>query len=112
VKHAIDTGPARKKATRRKPIPNRGAKTEKVDESTVTASSTFGNNSDPARQLIRCQDDVLLYQLSQGGASSYEVVSPTGESWSFSLRYQAESKFERVASRMPNGGKEEGREQH
>jgi hypothetical protein len=89
---------------------NRGAKTEKVDSANVTNGGTFGN-SDPVRQLIRCQDDVLLYELSQGKA--YEVVSPIGECWRFSLRYQAESKFERVVSGMPNGRKEEeGHGQH
>ncbi len=96
----LDTGPpSRKKETRRKLIPNRGAK---LNEANVTKIGTFGN-SNPARQVIRCQDDVLLYKLSRGRASSYEVVSPIGECWSFSLLYQAESKFERIVAQR-NGG--------
>jgi hypothetical protein len=84
----------RKKATR-KLGGNRDAKV--LDEQNVTKSGTFGN-SDLSRQLIRCQDGRLLYQLAQGKA--YEVVGPNGEEcWNFSLRYQAESKFERLAGK-------------
>ena len=52
----------------------------------------------PARQIIRCQDDILLYELTQGRAKSYEVVSPDGQCWSFSLRYKAERKLERLTT--------------
>jgi hypothetical protein len=87
-----------KKATR-KLGGNRGAKTEKVDGSKVTTSDQ-PSNSNPARQLIQCRNDVSLYELAQGKArSSYEVVSPIGDCWRFSLRYQAESKFERLLAR-------------
>lgn len=99
MKHAIDSGPARKKAAPTRGG-NRGAKTEKVDRANVTKLDTF-SNINPARQLIRCQNDWLLNELSQGKA--YEVVSPIGECWRFSLRYQAESKFERIVAQR-NGG--------
>jgi hypothetical protein len=83
---------------------NRGAKT-KINRPNVTAFSTFGNNSDPVRQLIRCQDDVLLYELSLGTERSYEVVTPDGESRRFSLRYQAESKWARLLAKMEGGAR-------
>ena len=72
---------------------NRGAKI--VNGSNVTASSTF-SNSDPVRQLIRCQDDVLLYQLKRGRSTSFEVISQLGDCWRFSLLYQAENKWARL----------------
>jgi hypothetical protein len=101
----VDTGPpARKKAARRKRIPNRDAKTQKVYGANVAKIDTF-SNSDPSRQLIRCQDDVLLYELAQGRARSYEVVSPIGECWRCSLRYQAESKWARLLAKTKGGAR-------
>jgi hypothetical protein len=82
---------------------NRGAKTKKVDGANVTKVGTFGNNNDPVRQLVRCEDDMLLYELSQGKA--YEVVSPIGECWRFSLRYQAESKWARLVAKTKGGAR-------
>jgi hypothetical protein len=86
-----------KKATR-KLGGDPGAKTEEINSDKV-ATSTQPGNSNPLRQIIRCQDDVLLYELTQGRTTFYEVVSPTGECWSFSLLYQAKGKFERLAAR-------------
>jgi hypothetical protein len=82
---------------------NRGAKV--LGEANVNKLGTFGNNNDPVRQLIRCQSEVLLYELSQGKASSYEVVSPIGECWRFSLRYQAESKWARLLAKTKGGAR-------
>jgi hypothetical protein len=90
---------ATKKATR-KLGSNPGAKTEEINSTRVTTSAQ-PSNSNPARRIIRCQDDVLLYDLGQGNgrANSYEVVSPSGDCWRFSLLYEAEAKFERLAAR-------------
>jgi hypothetical protein len=60
--------------------------------------------NEQARRLIRCQDDVLLYELTSGRAQSFEVVAPDGEYWSFSLRFSAESKFERLISAWQKKG--------
>jgi hypothetical protein len=65
-------------------LPGRGAK---VNDANVPKVGTFGNNN----------------ELSRDRASSYEVVPPIGECWSFSLLYQAESKFERIVAQR-NGG--------
>ena len=90
--------PAAEKATR-KLGGNPGAKTKKIDGTKVTTSAQQ-RNSNPPRKIIRCQDGVLLYEVVRRPlAKSYEVVSPDGQCWSFSLRYQAECKFERVAAR-------------
>ena len=94
---------SRKKGPRRKLFPNRGAKL--LSHANVTKNGVFGN-SGRARKLIRCQDDVLLYELSHG--RGYEVVSPNGECWNFPLRCQAESKFERLRARREGNGKRLG----
>lgn len=60
--------------------------------------------SEQSRQLIRCQDDILLYELTSGRARSFEVVAPDGEHWRFSLPFSAESKFERLISAQKQKG--------
>jgi len=93
--------------TPRKNAPRPGnlhAKIEKSNRPNVIDPSTF-SNSEPVRQLIRCQDDVLLYQLKLGRSTSFEVVSPIGESWPFSLLYQAENKWVRLLAKTGGGAR-------
>jgi hypothetical protein len=93
--------------TQRKKAPRPGnldAKTEQIGGSKLTVSDR-PSKSNPARQLVQCRDDVLLYGLAQGKARSYEVVSPMGECWRFSLRYQAESKWARMLAKTGRGAR-------
>jgi hypothetical protein len=90
----------RKKGPRRKLFSNQGIKV--LNEVTVTKNTTCGD-IDPAGELVRCQDNELLCKLSDGRA--YEVMSPTEECLSFSLRHQAESKFERLTAGKVGDGK-------
>jgi hypothetical protein len=62
-------------------------------EKNIIASSAPGNSD---RKLIRTRGGLMLYELAQGRGKFYEIVSPIGECWRFSLRYQAESKFDRL----------------
>jgi hypothetical protein len=95
-----ETGAAR---ARKRTGPHQQSETPRSSKQLNVATFCSESNANPARRLIKCQDDVLLYELGQGRAQSYEVVSPSGECWSFPLKYQAESKFERLASRLKKG---------
>jgi hypothetical protein len=73
------------------------------DESNLLANDTHGNSAD--RKLIRSRGELMLYELTEGRAKSYEIVSPIGECWRFSLRYQAESKWARLLAKTKGGAR-------
>lgn len=92
---SYSAGPPEKEKPR---LGGQGSNTRKVDGSSIAPWGVFGN-SDPVRQLVRCQDDVLLYELTRGRATSFEVVAPNGDCWCYPLRYQAESKWSRLLTK-------------
>jgi hypothetical protein len=69
-----------------------------------TSGETIPNCAPTVKKLLGHRNGAWFFEISEGQRIRY-VVEYESESWGFALRFQAESKFERLLAKIGGGAR-------